>query len=60
MKTLFRISLQIAVVLTLSTAIFAQAAKRSSFDVTNYVISAELSPVEALKKVRETPAAAPR
>ena len=46
MKTLFRISLQIAVVLALSTAVFTQAAKRSSFDVTNYVISAELSPVD--------------
>ena len=46
MNTLLRISLQIAVVLALSTAVFAQAAKRSSFDVTNYVIHAELSPVD--------------
>src|SRR5687767_13428226 len=46
MKTLFRISLQIAVVFVLSAAVFAQAAKRSSFDVTNYVINAELSPVD--------------
>jgi hypothetical protein len=46
MKTLFRISLQIAVVLALSSAVFAQAAKRSAFDVTNYVINAELSPID--------------
>ena len=46
MNNLFRISLRIAVVLTLSTAISAQAAKRSAFDVTNYVINAELSPVD--------------
>ena len=46
MNNLFRISLRIAVVLTLSTAVSAQAAKRSAFDVTNYVINAELSPVD--------------
>jgi len=46
MNNLFRISLQIAVVLALSAAVFAQAAKRSAFDVTNYVINAELSPID--------------
>ena len=46
MKTLFRFSLQIAVVLTLSTAIFAQQAKRTPFDVTNYVITADLAPID--------------
>ena len=46
MNRLFRISLQIAVVLVLSSAVFAQQTKRTPFDVTNYVISAELSPVD--------------
>ncbi|PYS98175.1 MAG: hypothetical protein DMF63_17305 [Acidobacteria bacterium] len=46
MNNLFRISLQIAAIFVLSTAVFAQAAKRSAFDVTNYVISAELSPID--------------
>ncbi|HUR96449.1 MAG TPA: M1 family aminopeptidase [Pyrinomonadaceae bacterium] len=46
MKTLFRTSLQIAAIFLLSTGIFAQQAKRASFDVTNYVISADLSPVD--------------
>lgn len=46
MKTLFRISLQIAVVFALATAVTAQQAKRTPFDVTNYVINAELSPID--------------
>lgn len=46
MKTLFRISLQIAVVFALAMAVFAQQAKRTPFDVTNYVINAELSPID--------------
>ena len=46
MKTLFRFSLQIAVVLTLSAAVFAQQAKRTPFDVTNYVITADLAPID--------------
>jgi tetratricopeptide (TPR) repeat protein len=46
MNRLFRISLQIAVVFVFSAAVFAQQAKRTPFDVTNYVISAELSPVD--------------
>ena len=46
MKNLFRVSLQIAAIFVLSTAIFAQQAKRTPFDVTNYVINAELSPVD--------------
>ena len=46
MNNLFRISLQVAVVFVLSTAVFAQQAKRTPFNVTNYVINAELSPVD--------------
>lgn len=46
MKTLFRISLQIAAVFVLSTAVFAQQAKRTAFDVTNYVITADLAPID--------------
>ena len=46
MKNLLRISLQIAVMFVLSTAVFAQQSKRTPFDVTNYVINAELAPVE--------------
>ena len=46
MKSLFRISLQIAVVLTISAAVFGQQAKRTAFDVTGYVIDAQLSPLE--------------
>ncbi|MEP7149273.1 MAG: M1 family aminopeptidase [Acidobacteriota bacterium] len=46
MNRLFRISLQIAVVFVLSTAAFAQQSKRTLFDVTNYVINAELSPID--------------
>ena len=46
MKTLFRFSLQIAVVLTLSAAVFDQQAKRTPFDVTNYVITADLVPID--------------
>src|SRR5688572_32433517 len=46
MKNFLRISLQIAVVFVLSTAVSAQQAKRAAFDVTNYVISADLVPVD--------------
>ena len=46
MKTLFRTSLQIAAIFVLASAVFAQQAKRTPFDVTNYVINAELSPVD--------------
>ena len=46
MNRLLRISLQIAAVFVLSSAVFAQQAKRTPFDVTNYVINAELSPVD--------------
>ena len=46
MKNFLRISLQTAVVFVLSTAVFAQQAKRAAFDVTNYVINADLSPVD--------------
>lgn len=46
MKTFYRISLQIAAILVLSAAIFAQQTKRTPFDVTNYVMDVQLSPVE--------------
>ncbi len=46
MNRLFRTSLQIAVVFVLSTAAFAQQSKRTPFDVTNYIINAELSPID--------------
>jgi tetratricopeptide (TPR) repeat protein len=46
MKSLFRSSLQVAAMLVLSTAVFAQQAKRTPFDVTGYVIDAQLSPAE--------------
>ena len=46
MKTLFRFSLPIAVVIALSTVVFGQQAKRTPFDVTGYVINADLSPAE--------------
>src|SRR5688572_2831299 len=46
MKNLFRISLQIAAIFVLSTAVFAQQTKRTPFDVTNYVINADLAPVD--------------
>ena len=46
MNNLLRTSLQIGVIFVLSTAVFAQQAKRTPFDVTNYVIDAALVPVE--------------
>src|SRR5262245_34857383 len=46
MYKVLRFSLQAAAILVLSSAAFAQQVKRSSFDVTNYVINAELSPVD--------------
>jgi tetratricopeptide (TPR) repeat protein len=46
MKSLLRISLQLTAILLLSTAVFAQQTKRTPFDVTGYVIDAQLSPVE--------------
>lgn len=46
MKNLFRFSLQIAAIFVLSAAVFAQQTKRTPFDVTNYVINADLSPVD--------------
>ena len=46
MNTLFRISLSFAFVFVLSTAAFAQQTKRTPFDVTNYVINADLAPVD--------------
>src|SRR5687768_5724232 len=46
MNNLLRISLQISVIFVLSAAVFGQQTKRTPFDVTNYVINADLSPVE--------------
>src|SRR5689334_18924283 len=46
MKSLIRTSLQIAVVLAIAVSIQAQQAKRTPFDVTNYVITADLSPID--------------
>jgi hypothetical protein len=46
MNKFFRISLNIAVLFVLSTAAFAQQTKRTPYDVTNYVINAELAPVD--------------
>lgn len=46
MNTFFRISLQIGLVFVLSVAAFAQQNKRTPFDVTNYVINADLAPID--------------
>ena len=46
MKNFFRISPLIAVIFVLSTVAFGQQTKRTPFDVTNYVINAELVPVD--------------
>src|SRR5687768_4411365 len=46
MKNLVRIPLQIAALLVISGAVFAQQAKKPSFDVTNYVMDVQLSPVD--------------
>src|SRR5688572_32765927 len=41
-----RFSLRIAAILVLSTAAFGQQVKRTSFDVTNYVMDVQLSPID--------------
>lgn len=46
MNTFFRISPLIALVFVLSTVGVAQQTKRTPFDVTNYVINADLAPVD--------------
>jgi hypothetical protein len=46
MKNLFRIFPLIAVISVLSSAALAQQTKRTPFDVTNYVINADLAPVD--------------
>ncbi|HKP71119.1 MAG TPA: M1 family aminopeptidase [Pyrinomonadaceae bacterium] len=46
MNNWLRFSLGIAAVLVLSTGIYAQGVKRTSFDVTNYVMDVQLSPVD--------------
>ena len=46
MNNWLRFSLRIAAILVLSTAAFAQQVKRTSFDVTNYVMDVQLSPVD--------------
>ena len=44
MNRFLSISLQIAAIFVLSTAVFAQQVKRATFDVTNYVMDVQLSP----------------
>ena len=46
MNNWLRFSLRIAAILVLSTAAFGQQVKRTSFDVTNYVMDVQLLPVD--------------
>ena len=46
MNNWLRFSLRIAAILVLSTAAFGQQVKRTSFDVTNYVMDVQLSPID--------------
>ena len=46
MNKLLRFALPVIAIFLVSSAVSAQQVKRSSFDVTNYVINAELSPID--------------